>query len=189
MPQEDAKNLHDLLLMKLQVLYGAEQELSKALPKMADAATDEDLKMAFQNHQKETEGHIQRLNKVFKALNENPEVLESDTVNGLISDAQWCMDNIENPQALDASLIASGQYAEHFEIAGYGSAATWAETMGHMEIKNILGQTLEEEKAADEKLNSLALSKINEAASDTDLSEVEMEEKGFMGGKLETGAI
>ncbi len=182
MAQENAENLHDLLLMKLQVLYFAETEFAKALPKMAEAATDEDLKMAFQSHLKETEVQIQRLNKAFEELDETPEVLESDTVLGLVTDSQWCMDNIESPQALDAALIASAQYVEHFEIAGYGSAATWAETMGHMEVKSLLGETLEEEKAADEKLNGLALSKINEAANEMEMDEIETEEKGFIGG-------
>jgi ferritin-like metal-binding protein YciE len=181
MPQETAENLHDLLLMKLQVLYGTEQEFAKGLGKMAEAATDEDLKLAFQSHQKETEEHLTRLNKAFAELDEKPEVLESDAVTGLVSDAQWCMDNIANPQVLDASLVAVAQNAEHFEIAAYGSAAQWAETMGHMEVKNLLGTTLEEEKAADEKLTGLALSKINEAANDMLEEEVELEEKGFMG--------
>jgi ferritin-like metal-binding protein YciE len=187
MARENAENLHDLLLMKLQVLYGAEQEFTKALPKMAEAATDEDLKMAFQSHLKETERHIQRLNKAFEELDEKPEILESEAVQGLVADTQWCIDNIENSQALDTALTAAGQNVEHFEIAGYGSAASWAETMGHTEVKNLLGETLEEEKAADEKLNGLALAKINEAANDMETEEIELEEKGFFGKMEPTG--
>jgi ferritin-like metal-binding protein YciE len=171
MPQETAENLHDLLVMKLQALYFAETEITKALPKMVEAATDEDLQAAFQSHLKETETHVQRLNEALMQLDAKVEPLESDAVTGLIADTEWCIDNIENPQVLDASLIAAAQYVEHFEIAGYGSAATWAEQLGEIEVKNLLGATLDEEKAADEKLSALAMVKVNEQASDEETEE------------------
>ncbi len=186
MPQETAENLHDLLVMKLQALYYTEQEIIKALPKMVEAATDPELKNAFQSHLRETEGHVQRLNQAFNELDAKAEPLESDAINGLIEDTQWCMDNIESPQALDASLIAAAQYVEHFEIAGYGSAATWAEQTGEMEVKNILGLTLDEEKAADEKLSALAMVKVNEQASD---EEVEETSTGTAMGRMQPSGI
>jgi ferritin-like metal-binding protein YciE len=186
MPQETAENLRDLLVMKLQALYFAEQEITKALPKMVEAATDEDLKSAFQSHLKETEGHVERLVEAFSQLDAIAEPLESDAVLGLIEDTKWCIDNIENPQVLDASLIASAQYVEHFEMAGYGSAATWAEQLGEIEVKNILGATLEEEKAADEKLSALAMVKVNESASDEETDE---NVRGGILGRMEPHGI
>jgi ferritin-like metal-binding protein YciE len=186
MPQEKAENLQELLVMKLQALYYAEQEIVKALPKMVEAATDEELKSAFQSHLRETEGHVQRLNQAFNELDAKAEPLESDAINGLIEDTQWCIDNIKNPQVLDASLIAAAQYVEHYEMAGYGSAATWAEQIGEMEVKNILGLTLDEEKAADEKLSALAVVKVNEQAAD---EEVEEGSRGGILGRMETKGI
>jgi ferritin-like metal-binding protein YciE len=179
MPQETAENLRDLLVMKLQSLYYAEQQITKALPKMVEAVADEDLKMALQSHLKETEEHVSRLTQALDQLDAKVEPLESKAVEGMIADTQWCIDNIENSKVLDASLIGAAQNVEHFEMAGYGSAATWAEQLGEAEVKNILGMTLDEEKAADEKLNGLALSKVNEQAADE-----EVEELGSRGGVL-----
>ncbi len=178
MPQETAENLHDLLVMRLQALYSMEQDLTQAIPKMVEAATDEDLKIAFQSHLKETENHTARIAQALDLLDAQAEPMESDAVKGLVADTEWCIDNITNTQVLDASLIAAAQYVEHYEMAGYGSAATWAEQLGEMEVKNLLGKTLEEEKAADEKLSGLAMVKINQQAQD---EEVEEGRKGILG--------
>ena len=189
MPQETANNLRELLVMKLQALYFAETEIAKALPKMVEAATDPDLKYAFQSHLKETEEHTSRLTQAFDMLGAKIEPLESDAVTGLIDDAQWCIDNISNSQVLDASLIAAAQYVEHFEMAGYGSAATWAEQIGELEVKKILGMTLDEEKAADEKLSALAMVKVNEQAKDEEVEETASEKRGGILGRMQQSGI
>jgi len=165
MSQKSPENLYDLLIVKIKALYDTEQQLVKALPKMAQAATDADLKQAFTDHLEETKEHVTRLEEVFKLLDVSATTETSDAIRGLVSDAQWCIDNVQKGPALDASLIAAAQYVEHFEQAGYGSAAEWADTMNQMDVKNILGITLDEEEAADEKLTSLAESRINEAAN------------------------
>lgn len=179
MPQETAENLRDLLVMKLQALYFGEKELTKAIPQLVEAATDEDLKMAFHSHLKETEGHVQRLNQAFEQLDAKAEPMETEALEGLVNDTKWCIDNIESGKILDAALIGAAQYVEHYEMAGYGTAATWAEQLGEMEVKNILSETLEEEKSADEKLTALAEIKVNEQATDE-----EVEELGSRGGVL-----
>jgi ferritin-like metal-binding protein YciE len=187
MPQEKAKNLRDLLVMKLQTLYYGEQQFDKGLTKMIEAASDEDLKAILQSHLEETKDQSQRLVEAFDELDAKAEPLESDAIDGLVSDAQWCIDNIKNPQVLDASLIAAAQYVEHHEIAGYGSAATWAEQLEEFEVKEILGEILDEEKAADEKLSGLALAKINEEAADDEVDEVIVEERFI--GRLDPGTV
>ncbi|MBX4191739.1 MAG: ferritin-like domain-containing protein [Candidatus Doudnabacteria bacterium] len=186
MPQEKAENLNDLLVMKLQALYFAETEITKALPKMVESASSEELKTAFQSHLKETETHVQRLNQALEELDAKVEPLESEAVTGLIEDTKWCMDNIDQGPVLDAALISSAQYVEHFEMAGYGTASTWAEQIGEMEVKSLLGMTLDEEKAADEKLSALAMIKVNEQASD---EEIEEASRGGILGRMEPSGI
>jgi ferritin-like metal-binding protein YciE len=185
MSQTNPENLRDLLIVKTKVLYDTEQQLVKALPKMAEAATTEELKTAFMDHLEETKEHITRLDKVFELLQVAPNTETSDSVRGLVSDTEWCIENITPGPTLDAALIASAQYAEHQEMAGYGSAAEWAKVLDLSEIKDILGETLDEEKMADEKLNVLATTKVNEAALGMNDQE---ESKGFL-GNLQTGNI
>jgi ferritin-like metal-binding protein YciE len=184
MSQKSPENLHELLVVKSKALYDVEQQLTKALPKMIEAAHDPELKKAFQDHLSETEGHVAKMEQVLEMLEiaKTPEI--SDAIRGLVSDAEWCIENIKEPAALDAALIASAQYVEHFEMAGYGTASEWAKTMGHSEIQNILDEISDEEKAANEKLNLLATTRINEAANTMQATKAESE-KGFM-GKLQT---
>ncbi|MBX4188405.1 MAG: ferritin-like domain-containing protein [Candidatus Doudnabacteria bacterium] len=187
MSQKSPENLHDLLIVKTKALYDIEQQIVKALPKMAEAATDPDLKQGFTDHLEQTKEQVNRLEQIFKHLDISPAPETSDSIRGLISDAEWCIENIKKGPTLDAALIASGQYVEHLEMAGYGSAAEWAKTMGHEEIKNLLGRTLDEEKSTDEKLNQLAMSKINEAANT--MTEEKMESDKGYAGKFQTGPI
>jgi len=182
-------NLHDLLVLKLKSLYDIEQQLVKAIPKMAKAATSEELKSAFEDHLDETQEHVSRLEDIFKQMDSEPEAEEGEAIRGLISDAEWCIKNIENEQVLDASLISAAQSVEHYEMAEYGSAAQWAEQLNLDEVKEILGTTLEEEEMADEKLTTLAESKVNEEAI-MGMEEIdERSKKGFLGRSLETGNI
>lgn len=171
MPKSKDVTLHDLLILKLKALYDVENELLKALPKMAKAAVDEDLKQGFEGHLVQTQEHVERLEKAFSLLNVKPAKTRVEAIRGLIEDANWVIKNLKNTQASDAALIAAAQYVEHYEIAGYGSATEWAELMGHEEVKALLGETLEEEKTTDEKLNALATSKINEEANSMPMEE------------------
>lgn len=157
--------LHDLLILKLNALYYVEQQLVKALPKMAQAATNEDLAIAFNDHLDETKTHVKRLEAALASLGEKPKKIAVDAIDGLIADAEWCIKNIKDMAALDASLIAAAQYVEMYETAGYGAAREWASLMRHTEAMDLLRQTLEEEEAADGILNDLALGGINELAN------------------------
>ncbi len=162
MPKFKKENtLHGLFVTKLKALLDVENQLVKALPKMAKKATDPDLRMAFEEHLEETKHQAERLTQSLEGLGEKAKVLKSDAIRGLVADTEWCIKNVEEGPALDACLIASAQYVEHFEMAGYGAAVEWAKLMGHTEAETVLNEILEEEKAADEKLNDLAVSKIN----------------------------
>ncbi len=165
MPKQKRFTLHDLLILKLKALYDIETQLIKALPKMAKAANNEDLKSGFKEHLEQTKRHVERLEKAFDLLSMKPAKTLVEGIRGIIEDGEWIIKNIKDKNAIDAALIAAAQYAEHYEIAGYGTAAQWAELMGHDEVKNILGETLEEEKMTDEKLSALAKEKINDQAN------------------------
>jgi ferritin-like metal-binding protein YciE len=158
-------NLYDLFVMKLQSLLDIEAVLIKALVKMSKKAHDQELKQVFQEHLRQTEGHAERIKEAFGLLNERTKKMPVDAVRGLASDAQWIIKNVKNPAALDASLIASAHYVEHYEMAGYSTAIEWAKLMGHSQIAQILEKTLDEERTADEKLRYLAIQKINSKAN------------------------
>lgn len=157
-------NLADLFVTKLKALYDIESQLVKALPKMAKKATDSKLAESFKKHLAETKVHAQRLEKIFRMLGLKPQKTKVEAIRGLIKDGEWVMKNVNPDEARDANLIAAGQYVEHYEMAGYGSAREWAEMLGETDAAKLLSQTLEEEKAADEKLNQLAMSGLNEKA-------------------------
>ncbi|MGC2637086.1 MAG: ferritin-like domain-containing protein [Acidobacteriaceae bacterium] len=151
------ENLRELLVEELQDLYSAENQLTKALPKVAKAASDPTLKKAIESHLKETEGHVERLEKVFKQLDESPKGKTCEGMKGLISEADdRIKEGAEDEAVLDAGLIADAQRVEHYEISAYGSARTFAGLLGEKEIVRLLEETLKEEKAADAKLNQIA---------------------------------
>ncbi len=155
--------LHELLVLKLRVLHDVESQLKKALPKMEKAASDPKLKEAFASHLKETEAQEARIDEALELAGDPSKKKEkSEAIRGLVADAEWCIANIREPRARDASLIAAAQYVEHYEIAGYSSACEWAKLMGHDDIVELLEATLSEEEAADKKLSSLAEGSINE---------------------------
>jgi ferritin-like metal-binding protein YciE len=155
------KQLDDLFLDTLKDIYYAEKQILKALPKMARAATSSDLKAGFEQHAAETEVQIERLEQVFELLGKAPRGKTCDAILGIIEEGKDIMEEFKGTQALDAGLVSSAQAVEHYEIARYGTLATWAKQLGHKEALNLFLATLEEEKATDEKLSALAESSVN----------------------------
>lgn len=158
-----AKSLQELFVEELRDAYDGEKRLTKALPRMAKAAENEDLRAAFTTHLRETERHVQRLEQVFRTVGEPIRGKKCDGLMGIIEEGKTAMEELEGP-VLDAALIAGAQRAEHYEIAAYGTLAYFAEMLGNEKAKDLLGQTLDEEKATDEKLNVLAKSEVNREA-------------------------
>ena len=162
----EVKTLHDAFLDELRDAYDAEKQLTKALPKMAKAASSPKLRQAFESHLEETRGHITRLEEVFASLDEKVRGKHCDGIEGIIEEGKAVMDEEFDDATMDACLIAGGQRAEHYEMAAYGSLIAWARIMKHTEAAELLQETLDEEKAADEKLSSLAEGGINQEAAD-----------------------
>ena len=157
-------SLDNLFLEELKDIYHAEKQLTRALPRMAKAAESPDLQQAFTTHLKETEGQIQRLEKIFKALGQPARGKRCKGMEGLVEEGKEKMEEDGEPPVLDAALIASAQKIEHYEIAAYGCLRTYSELLGMDEVGQLLQQTLEEEEATDKKLTQLGESGINEAA-------------------------
>jgi ferritin-like metal-binding protein YciE len=157
----DIKTMSDLFVHQLQDIYYAEQQLVKALPKMADKATEKQLKQDFLLHLDETKIHAQRLEQVFKSLGLAVKAVDCPAIDGIIEEADEVTGEVADPAVLDAALINAAQAAEHYEIARYGSLIAWARQLGRNEIAALLQKTLEEEKVTDRKLTTLAEGKVN----------------------------
>jgi ferritin-like metal-binding protein YciE len=157
--------LDDLLLVQLQDLYDAEQRLTKALPKMASAAKNRELKSAFTQHLRETEQHVKRLEKVFSILGTTAQRETCEAMKGLIAEGDEAISAGGSDDVRDAALIAAAQRVEHYEMAGYGTVRTLADQLGHTEIARILQETLDEEGACDKKLTAIAESRVNVKAA------------------------
>ena len=157
--------LHDAFIMELRDAYDAEKQLIKALPKMAKAASTEELRDALEQHLEETREHVIRLEQVFGTLDEKVKGKHCEGIAGIIEEGQSTLAEDLDDAALDACIIAAGQRAEHYEMAAYGTLVAWARAMGHDEAAELLQETLDEEKAADETLTSLAEGGINEEAA------------------------
>jgi len=157
----ELKTLNDLLIHQLKDLYGAEQQLLKAMPKMQQEATSQQLKAAFTQHMAETENQVTRLEKVFQSLGLEPEAEKCKAMEGLLKEAEDFISKDADKEVMDAGLIASAQRVEHYEIAGYGTASTYAKYLGHTEAYELLKETLSEEKQTDEKLSMIAESSVN----------------------------
>jgi ferritin-like metal-binding protein YciE len=157
--------LHDAFLDELRDAYDAEKQLTKALPKLAKAASSTKLRAAFESHLEETRGQVTRLERVFASLDEKVRGKHCDGVAGIIEEGKSVMEEDFDDTTMDACLIASGQRAEHYEMAAYGTLVAWARAMGHTEAADLLQQTLDEEKAADAKLSTLAEGGINQQAA------------------------
>jgi len=162
---EKLDSLQSLLLHEVKDLYHAEKQLVKALPKVAEKASSPQLKNAVEEHLQQTEGHVNRLEEIFRMLGEPAKGTKCKGMAGILSEAEDTMDYKATPETLDAAIIMSAQKVEHYEIAGYGSAATWAGLLGRNDIKNLLGQTLQEEEQTDKKLTELAQSGINQTSA------------------------
>ena len=162
----EAGTLHDAFIDELRDTYDAERQLTKALPKLAKAATAPELRDAFESHLQETQGQIERLEQVFESLDEKVRGKHCDGIAGIIEEGKSIMEEDFDGDTMDACLIAAGQRAEHYEMAAYGTLVAWARAMGHTEAADLLQETLDEEKAADEKLSGLAEGGINQGAAD-----------------------
>ena len=158
------KSVNDLLLDELRDIYHAEKQLVRALPKMAKKAKSEELRRAIEHHLEETKGQVERLDQVFQHLDARSSGKRCEAMEGLIEEAKEKMEEIATPEVLDAAMIAAAQKVEHYEIASYGSVQALAEALGHKDAARLLEETLKEEKAADQKLNQIALSGVNQAA-------------------------
>ena len=184
----DQGTLHDAFVDELRDAYDAEKQLIKALPKLAKASASKDLRAAFEAHLEETAGHVDKLEQVFESLDEKVRGKHCDGIAGIIEEGKSVMEEDFDAETMDACLIAAGQRAEHYEMAAYGTLVAWARAMGHDEAANLLQETLDEEKAADEKLSSIAEGGVNDEAAaiahpDEDDDEEEEEEAEMAGSR------
>ena len=164
-----AENLQELFVEELRDMYDAEKRITKALPKMAKAVESNELRTAFEEHLEITRMHINRLEEVFKSLGLAARGKPCDGMKGLLEEGASHIEELEG-STLDAALIGAAQRVEHYEIAAYGTLATWADLLGYQDAKDLLGQTLEEEKEADETLTGIA-GQINPEAENEDEDE------------------
>jgi len=158
---KDIKTMDDLFLHTLQDIYYAENKIVKSLPDMIENATDAQLKNGLQSHLGESKGHVQRLEQVFQMLGKTAKSVDCPAIDGIIDEAEDVSGEVEDKNVLDAAIIAAGQAVEHYEITRYGSLIAWAKHLGRSDVAKILEQTLNEEKAADKKLTTIAESKVN----------------------------
>lgn len=160
-----AQSFEELNLHALQDIYDAEQQALKAYPELIEAVSSQELKSAFQQHMQETQGQVQRLEQVFSMMGQKPQSKTCVAMQGLIKEAQEIIKMKGDPTVKDAGLIAAAQKQEHYEIAAYGTARTWAQMLGHQDAAQLFEQTLKEEEATDKKLTKLAESVINVRAA------------------------
>jgi len=158
------KNLNDLLVHELKDLYSAEKQLTKALPKLIKAADNDDLRQALDHHLGQTEQHVARLESIFSQLEIPTRGHKCKAMEGLIEEGKEILEEDMDEEVRDAAMICAAQRVEHYEIAGYGCARTFAQQLGLDEAAQLLQQTLDEEKMADEKLTQIALERVNTAA-------------------------
>jgi ferritin-like metal-binding protein YciE len=161
-----SNTLHDMFLDELRDAYDAEKQITKALPKMIKAVTSTTLQRGLDAHLKETEGQIGRLEKAFGLLDEKVKGKHCDGMEGILKEGSAVLDEELDGVTMDACIIASAQRVEHYEMAAYGTLVAWARAMEHEEVADLLQQTLDEEKAADEKLTAAAEGGINEEAAE-----------------------
>jgi ferritin-like metal-binding protein YciE len=171
------KTMDELFLDEIRDLYDAEKQLTKALPKMAKASTSSQLRSAFEEHLNQTEGHVSRLEQVFESLGEKASGKKCEAMHGLVKEGDEIASETDESSVRDAGLIMAAQKVEHYEISAYGSARAHARMLGKSDIARLLEQTLQEEKEADQKLNDIAESMVNESA---------MSEGGTRSGRTRT---
>lgn len=157
-------SLDEMFLLEVKDLYHAEKQLTKALPKAAKKSSSPELKSALEEHFRQTEGHVNRLEEVFKMLGQTPKAKTCEAMKGILEEAEEILNSKADASVRDAAIIGAAQKVEHYEIASYGTIVQWAAQMGRDDIKKILAQTLDEEEDADRKLSELAKTSINSRA-------------------------
>jgi ferritin-like metal-binding protein YciE len=163
---KDIQTMDDLLLHGLQDIYYAENQIVKSLPKLIGKATNRDLTKGLSDHLEETKKQVGRLDQVFKKLGQEPKGVKCPAIDGLISEADEVAGEVADEQVLDAAIVGSAQAVEHYEIARYGTLIAWADEIGHDDVVRLLTTNLNEEKAADKKLSTVALRKgVNRRAA------------------------
>lgn len=180
--------LHDAFLDELRDTYDAEKQITKALPKMAKAASSPELRSAFAMHLEETRAQVARLEEVFATLGEKVRGKHCDGMAGIIEEGKSVMEEDFDATTMDACLIASAQRVEHYEMAAYGTLVAWARAMGHTEAADLLEETLDEEKAADSKLSGLADGGINQEAAGAAHPEQDADEEDGPAARKTSGA-
>jgi ferritin-like metal-binding protein YciE len=162
---KDIKTMNDLFVHQLQDIYYAEKQLVSALPKMAEKATENQLKQGFLTHLEETKTHVQRLEEVFGMIGAKVKAVNCPAIDGIIQEANETAGEVDDKAVLDAALINAAQAAEHYEIVRYGSLIAWARQLGRNDAASLMQKTLDEEKATDKKLTTLAEGKVNMRAA------------------------
>jgi ferritin-like metal-binding protein YciE len=170
------ESLEDLMQDELKDIYDAEKQLTKALPKLARKASNEELRDALQTHLQETQGHVDRLEQIFEQLGMPARGKRCEGMKHLIDEGNEMISEAEEDATRDAIMIAAVQKTEHYEIASYGTLRTWANVLGKTEVASICEETLEEEKAADEKLTAIAESFVNQQSANEGEGEDQEEE-------------
>jgi ferritin-like metal-binding protein YciE len=162
---KDIKNMNDLFVHTLRDIYYAEKQIVKALPEMVDKSNDPQLKQGFQTHLRETENHVKRLEKVFDMIGQKAQGVDCPAIDGIIEEANDVAGEVEKEPVLDVALIAAAQAVEHYEMTRYGTLISWAKQLGHGDCATLLQQTLDEEKATDKKLTTMAEAGVNRKAA------------------------
>jgi ferritin-like metal-binding protein YciE len=163
---KEPKTLDDLFHGTLKDIYFAEKRILATLPKMAKAAQNDELTAAFEKHRVETEGHVERLEKVFSIIDKKPQAKTCDAIIGITEEGAEIMKEYKGSPALDAGLLAAAQAVEHYEISRYGTLRTWAEELGLNDAASLLQETLDEEKATDQALTKIAETVVNQEGED-----------------------
>jgi len=162
---KNIKSMDDLFVHTLQDIYYAESQIAKSLPKMIEKTTSPELRQAFQTHLIETQGQIKRLEQVFQMHGQPVKGVTCAAMDGILEEAQEIMGDVEDKEVLDAAMLASAQAVEHYEITRYGTLVAWAKQLGRQDCASVLQQNLDEEKATDRKLSTLAESRVNQRAA------------------------
>ena len=170
-------NLREALVDEIRDIYNAEKQIVKALPKMIKGATSEELRDAFESHLEETHGQVNRLERVFELLDEKPRGKHCAGMAGILEEGSETLEEDAEDAVMDACIIAGAQRVEHYEITAYGTVIAWAEALGLTEVAQVLGESLAEEKAADEKLSAIAESGINDAATAGEAEEMDEDDE------------
>jgi ferritin-like metal-binding protein YciE len=165
------KDLNDLFYETLKDIFHAEKQILKALPKMARAANSDELRQAFETHREETQGQVERLQRVFEIFGKRATSKTCHAILGLVEEGQEVMEEFKDSEALDAGLLAAAQAVEHYEISRYGTLRAWAQQLGLDEAAQLLEETLEEEKKTDQLLTTIAESSVNEEAEQQEAAE------------------